>query len=481
MLYMHWCTSISKFVKRRSQGCYNGGYYNPLDGRIYLPPTNAARAASFDPATETWETFGDTFPVTTGAQDDKWGMHAVSSFDKCLYAFPFTGNKIHRMLKVDPVNRTAQEIGEDMRPFIGSDKMAAIYSAVAGADGCIYAMPTQINSVLRFDPRTNKITKFGKIKDMLKERLRLGLYPPKFFTEMKGGRESSYQVGVLDASGRYIYCPPSMASRVLCIDTQKLTVELIGDDFGICEGNNWYDSLKFLTAALAVDNCIYAIPWSSQITRVMRIDPMNKTASFFGPNLDSVGMGQYYGACTGPDGCVYATPHYAKHVLQVDPFAGTVSKVGEAHPPELSMKLGPCVLDRDGAIWHLPLHGPAPMVRQAPRQPQTPFLARLAQPQHHIVLREGLRDLRCYGPALAVALWREAVRIGGDSALVSSLLEAAATALPDVVMASIKKDSGSTAYRLLQTILAVMPPQVYALFEGLVVLCRGSESVTSVR
>ena len=103
------------------------------------------------------------------------------------------------------------------------------------------------------------------------------------------------------------------------------------------------------------------------------------------------------------------------------------------------------------------------MLRLAPRRPQTPLLTTLLQPEHHIVLREGLSDLRCYGPALAVALWREAVRTGGNSALVRGLLEAAATALPMVVTASIEKDDGSTARMLLRTILAVLPPQVNAL------------------
>ena len=185
--------------------------------------------------------------------------------------------------------------------------------------------------------------------------------------------------------------------------------------------------------------------------------------------------------CTGMDGCVYATAHSDPHILRIDPFAVTVSKVGQAFPAHLVAKLGNVIVDRDGAVWSVPVNLPSTMVRLAPRRPQTSFLTSLLQPEHHIILCEGLRDLRCYGPALAVALWREAVRIGGDSALVSSLLEAAATALPDVVMASIEEDRGSTAYRLLQTILAVLPPQVYVLFEGLMVSCRGSESVKSVR
>ena len=66
----------------------------------------------------------------------------------------------------------------------------------------------------------------------------------------------------------------------------------------------------------------------------------------------------------------------------------------------------------------------------------------------------------CYGPALMVALWREAVRSGGDLALVSELLRVAATVLPTVVAGSIKNDNGRTVGMLLRTILAVLPSQV---------------------
>ena len=102
------------------------------------------------------------------------------------------------------------------------------------------------------------------------------------------------------------------------------------------------------------------------------------------------------------------------------------------------------------------------MLRLAPRRPQTPLLATLLKPEYHAILQEGLRDLRCYGPALAVALWREVVRAGGDSKLVCGLLEVAATVLPKIVMASIKEDGGSTARLLLRTIaiLGLSPPKV---------------------
>ena len=105
-------------------------------------------------------------------------------------------------------------------------------------------------------------------------------------------------------------------------------------------------------------------------------------------------------------------------------------------------------------------------VRVAPGRPQTALLSTLLQPQHRALLHEGLRDQRCYGPALVVALWRESVRTGGDSALVCKLLDAAATSFPAVVTTSLKEDNGRTACMLMRTILAVLPQQVGVLALG---------------
>ena len=163
------------------------------------------------------------------------------------------------------------------------------------------------------------------------------------------------------------------------------------------------------------------------------------------------------------DGCLYGTPHCAKHILQVDPFAGTVSILNEVFPPSLMMKLEGNVVDNDGAIWFTPVNAPTRMFRMGPRQPRTDFLSTLSQPKHHALLLEGLCDYRCYGPALVVELWRESVRPGGDSALVCALLDTAASVLPAVVSESFKLDNGLTARMLLKTIVAVLPLQVCVL------------------
>ena len=424
---------------------YWGGQYSHTDGRFYMSMVNATRAVRFDPATNTWERFGDTFPETSFGVNDKWSGGTVSSIDNCFYQMPHRLHKSHRMLKVDPVNSTAQEVGEDVRILApGVREMAWGLFAVANADGIIFGMPVNANSVFLFDPRTNESRTFGKLED-------------------RG--DHKYWCGVLGPSGRYIFALPACASRVLCVDTQELTIELIGPDFGYSDGVNFLTETKWHRGALGADNRIYAMHLAAR--RMLRIDPAAKTASLFGPDLlrfcsnkGELIPGTWNGVIAGMDGYLYSPPWLGDHILCIDPFAGTVSKVGEALPPDQVGKLSFGLRDRDGAIWMTPIMPGGRLLRLAPRRPQTPLLATLLQPNHLAVLREGLRDLRCYGPALVLAMWREAVRPGGNCALVRGLLEATSAVLPAVVTASIKEDRGSTARMLLHAILALFPPQV---------------------
>ena len=101
------------------------------------------------------------------------------------------------------------------------------------------------------------------------------------------------------------------------------------------------------------------------------------------------------------------------------------------------------------------------MLKMKPRQNHLPLLSNLLQTDQLHVLQEAMQDISCYAPALAVALWREAVRPGGDGELVRRLLDAVAPVLPEAILDSIEKDGGSTAILLLQTMFAVSPPQVW--------------------
>ena len=430
--------------------------YNPTDDCVHMLPRNSASCVRFNTTTKVWETYGDKFPMTEQFSNDKWGSPAISSYDNCYYAIPMSLVLYHKILKIDPKRGTTVEVGEDLRPLAGHAKYFCWGDAIAGADGCIYGLPAQGKCVLRFDPRTNKASTFGHVEDINLER---ELRAAGTLTNPKLPHPWKYLSGGLDASGRYIFAFPMQFKRVLCVDTEELTVELIGD-VGGSDGSTFFETCKFSCAICAGDNCFYSfeITWKPiSMGRVLRLDPVKKTVSVFGL-LQEHGSGWHISGIAAKDGCIYVTGGNA--VTQIDPFAGTVRKMSHPLPSKSIMRtFGYGAQDRDGNIWMTPNFS-GPVVRIAARQPQTPFLTTLLQSQHHLVLQEGLRDLRCYGPALVVAMWREAVRVGGDSALVSGLLDAAATTLPTVIVASINKDNGKTAALLLRTMLRVMPPQV---------------------
>ena len=324
-------------------GNYRGAAVGPTDGLMYLVPHDATRAARFDPKSGTWEAFGDTFP----GDQRKWSGAAVSSFDNCIYSVPYGFNAVHKMLKIDPIAGTAKEVGEDLRPFAtetgkGESGCGECWGdVVAAADGCIYGIPEQCNSVLRYDPRTGKASceMSGWTRDM-----------------------TGYRSGILGPSGRFIFAIPFTAKQVLCIDTKMRTLQLIGECFDYwCNG-------KWVGGGIGGDGCLYCIPY--EMKSVLRIDPVAMTTSLYGPNLHIAnGNGLLWaGGCVGPDGCVYGTPYHSNHVLCIDPFAGTVSMVGKPVPEEVKKTLGGAVLGKDENVWFLPSKLPARMLRLKPEE-----------------------------------------------------------------------------------------------------------------
>ena len=291
----------------------NGMDWGP-DGRLYIVPRNATRAARFDPATETWEAFGDAFPEG----GHKWIGAAVSSFDNCIYSFPAQCSVVSRVLQIDPSKGTALMVGESiLEQDIGATQWA-YHDVVMAADGCMYGIPSNGTSGLKFDPRMKQLSTFGQVE--------------------AGG--DKYWSGILGPAGRFIFCIPSRAARVLCIDTKTQTCELIGDSFQRTMMGKWYGG------NFGGDGAIYCIPFYYE--RVLRIDPLTKTTSFFGPVLQ--GKGEWLGGAAGADGCVYGMPNNSKLVLRIDPFAGTVSTVGSPIPTELKFKFLGGVLGPRGSV-----------------------------------------------------------------------------------------------------------------------------------
>ena len=139
---------------------YSGGACGP-DGRLYLIPKNSTRAARFDPATETWEAFGDTFREG----GNKWTCAAVSNFDGCLYSFPGECNIVSHVLQIDPTQKeaTARKVGDSVLGLAVGVTSWPWRGTVAAADGCVYGIPHNAMSVVRFDPRTRKLSTFGHL------------------------------------------------------------------------------------------------------------------------------------------------------------------------------------------------------------------------------------------------------------------------------------------------------------------------------
>merc|ERR1719174_2701441 len=107
---------------------------------------------------------------------------------------------------------------------------------------------------------------------------------------------------------------------------------------------------KWSTGALGGDNCIYGSPCAAASRRLIRVDPVAKTASLFGPDLHRLvdhEWNGWLGLTTGIDGCLYGTPAFANRPLIIDPFAGSFS-FGEVIPTECQDRLCFGVCDKDG-------------------------------------------------------------------------------------------------------------------------------------
>ena len=359
---------------------YSGGAFGS-DGRLYLIPRNSDRAARFDISTQTWESFGEIFSLS----GNKWINAAVSNFDGCIYSIPGECKHASRVLQIDPSEEkgTVRMVGGSVLELADGVKEWPWFGSVAASDGCVYGIPRNATSVLKFDPRHQTLSTFGKLDEGL----------------------DKYRCAVLGQSGRFIFCIPNLAARVLCIDTKTQTCELIGDDYDGSIKDKW------CAGALGGDGAIYCVPRTT-VDRVLRIDPWAKTTSLFGPALHA--NTGWFGAVTGTDGCVYATPYNSPRVLRIDPFANTVSMVGEAISPNLEAKLRYPVVGPDNALWCLPYQLPSSILRIQTPDPErhTPLLTSLLDRANHKVLREGLADAHCHGPALAAVLYQEATRAG---------------------------------------------------------------------
>jgi hypothetical protein len=206
-------------------------------------------------------------------------------------------------------------------------------------------------------------------------------------TPLRG--QTLYLGGEVGVDGK-IYCIPGHASRILLIDPDTDRVTQIGPPL---ESNG--TKFKWLRG-IVVGGVIYGLPCHA--SEVLRIHVPTRTVSklpipyeaFYGGTGDGCRGGdgnvdgdndppattaatattttaqrqremiwKYHGGSVCPlDGCIYAVPQSAWHVLKVDPATDTCHLVGPALPGKYKW-YGGVVGESDGAIYAVPQNSPS--------------------------------------------------------------------------------------------------------------------------
>lgn len=179
--------------------------------------------------------------------------------------------------------------------------------------------------------------------------------------------QSLYLGGEVGSDGK-VWFIPGHASRVLCLDPNTDKLQQVGPIFS--------GKFKWLRG-IVVGDIIYGLPCNHH--EVLRINVRTREIStltipyqeFYQEeqvvNEQSRQPWKYHGGNVSPvDGCIYAIPQSAKHVLKIDPFNDTCSLIG----PELPGKYkwyGGLIGTTDGAIYGI-LHNSPHVLRIHPEE-----------------------------------------------------------------------------------------------------------------
>lgn len=172
-----------------------------------------------------------------------------------------------------------------------------------GVDGKIYCIPGHANRVLTIDPSTDRVTLIGN-HDL-----------------ESNGTKFKWLRGI--PIGDVIYGLPCHASEVLRIHVPTQTVtklpipyeDFYQDNPQLAKAQRnciW----KYHGGSISThDGCIYAIPQSA--LHVLKIDPITEKCSLVGPPLP--GKYKWYGGVPCSDGAIYCVPQNSSHVLRIHP------------------------------------------------------------------------------------------------------------------------------------------------------------------
>jgi hypothetical protein len=174
-----------------------------------------------------------------------------------------------------------------------------------GVDGKIYCIPGHASRVLVIDPDTDQVTQIG----------------PELSSN---GTKFKWLRGV--PVGDVIYGLPCHASEVLRIHVPTRTITKLPIPYEEFYANEEDPKIAMEQRKMIwkyhggnvspVDGCIYAVPQSAW--HVLKIDPATDTCSLVGPTLK--GKYKWYGGVVGKnDGAIYCVPQNSPHVLRIHP------------------------------------------------------------------------------------------------------------------------------------------------------------------
>jgi len=297
---------------------YHGGAISPADGCIYCIPQSATRVLRIDPNTDECTFVG---PKLEGKY--KWYGGVLSDLDGAIYGIPHNSGTV---LRIRPVPADLAGASVTLHGDLGTCSHQW-HGASVSSDGTIVCIPANASTVLLIRPPllphtgTNDADDDGGIPT-----LRIIGGADVIATGSNAGRgDRKYKyLGAVPDRDCNVYCLPSGAERVLCVNTATETVLEIGPslyDSGMerMKQNKWQNGFYS-----DVDGCIYGIPLAAET--VLKIDTKEMdgsgrpTVSTLGlPSEPFGGLAKWEGGVMTENGIMYCMPNNFKKVLRIEP------------------------------------------------------------------------------------------------------------------------------------------------------------------
>jgi hypothetical protein len=266
-------TGISGTGPRYSHGCLTE------DNKIVFPPARANNVLILDVATNTIQFVPIDFPL---ASTEGRFTNAIY-FEKKCYFVPYGYPAV---MVFDPVTFQYS--------FFGSLTLSTVtwgYGSLA-KNGCIYAPPFGVNTILKINCRTKTVT------------------------ELNVG-STGWWGACLHLNGK-IYCAPHNANVVMVInptnDTWDITTLTTPPP---SETEGWNGII------CAQNGKMYAVPTNS--THVLVVNPYTNNVSLI--DIFDGGLAKWRGGALAPNGKIYCAPRSSTNILVINPTNDSISTI----------------------------------------------------------------------------------------------------------------------------------------------------------